>query len=87
MFKIGDVVQVKSGGPAMTVLAVGDEVECVWYGEESETFRREKLPAILLEAVEFEEEDDNKNSEEDEEDEDQSEDEDEQDDEDQDKAA
>lgn len=87
MFKIGDVVQVKSGGPAMTVLAVGDEVECVWYGEESETFRREKLPAILLEAVEFEEDDKEKNSDEDEEDEDQPEDDEEEDEEDQDKAA
>lgn len=80
MFKIGDVVQLKSGGPAMTVLTVSDEVECVWYGEESETFRREKLPAILLEAVEFEEGDTNKNSDDEDEDEDQSEDEEEEED-------
>jgi uncharacterized protein YodC (DUF2158 family) len=55
MFKIGDVVQVKSGGPAMTVLAVGDEVECLWYAEGGEAFRRDTLPAICLEPVEFEE--------------------------------
>lgn len=56
MFKIGDVVQLKSGGPAMTVLATGEEVECLFYGEESETFRRESLPAFALERVEFEDE-------------------------------
>jgi uncharacterized protein YodC (DUF2158 family) len=55
MFKIGDVVQVKSGGPAMTVLAIGDMVECLWYAEGGEAFRRDMLPAICLEAVEFEE--------------------------------
>lgn len=69
MFKIGDVVQVKSGGPAMTVLSVGDQVECLWYGEENETFLRESLPAFVLEAVEFEEEDKNKNSDDDDSDE------------------
>lgn len=54
MFKIGDVVQVKSGGPAMTVVAPGDEVECLWFSEGTETFRRDKLPATALEPVEFE---------------------------------
>ncbi|MCA1951706.1 MAG: YodC family protein [Hyphomicrobiales bacterium] len=55
MFKIGDVVQVKSGGPAMTVIALGDQVECLWFAEASETFRRDMLPAVCLEPVEFEE--------------------------------
>ncbi|KAF0231402.1 MAG: hypothetical protein FD175_703 [Beijerinckiaceae bacterium] len=69
MFNIGDVVQVKSGGPAMTVLSDGDQVECVWFAEVAEVFHREKLPAICLEAVEFEE-DDKENAEDEDEDED-----------------
>ena len=53
MLKIGDVVQVKSGGPAMTVLATGDMVECLWFAETAEQFRREQLPLACLEPVEF----------------------------------
>lgn len=68
MFKIGDVVQVKSGGPAMTVLAAGESVECLWFAEASETFHRESLPAVCLEAIEFEE--DEKDEEDDNDDED-----------------
>jgi uncharacterized protein YodC (DUF2158 family) len=32
-FKIGDIVQLKSGGPEMTVTGIGDEglVYCVWF--------------------------------------------------------
>jgi hypothetical protein len=30
-------------------------VECLWYAEGGEAFRRDMLPAICLEAVEFEE--------------------------------
>lgn len=58
MFKIGDVVQLKSGGPAMTVVAMGDaeQVECLFYAEAADMFRRETLPAIVLESVEFEDE-------------------------------
>lgn len=56
MFKIGDVVQVKSGGPAMSVLNEGDQVECLWFAEGTEAFHREKFPAVCLEPVEFEEE-------------------------------
>lgn len=72
MFNIGDVVQVKSGGPAMTVLTSGDEVECLWFADVTEVFHREKLPAICLEAVEFEA--DEKEKDEDDEDEDEDED-------------
>lgn len=66
MFNIGDVVQVKSGGPAMTVLATGEMVECLWFADVAEVFHRESLPAICLEAVQFEPED--KSDDEDEED-------------------
>lgn len=57
MFKIGDVVQMKSGGPAMSVLSEGEQVECLWFAEGTETFNRETFPALCLESVEFEEED------------------------------
>ena len=33
-FQIGDVVEMKSGGPQMTVKKIGDDgVECVWFDE------------------------------------------------------
>jgi uncharacterized protein YodC (DUF2158 family) len=65
MFKIGDIVQVKSGGPAMSVLTEGDQVECLWFAEGAEAFHRENFPAVCLEPIEFEEEGD-KNEEDDE---------------------
>lgn len=36
-FKIGDVVQLKSGGPLMTVSSVGEKstVNCYWFNEKS----------------------------------------------------
>lgn len=47
--KAGDVVVLKSGGQALTVSEVTEEmVECVWIGEEGDLFR-EKLPASVLE--------------------------------------
>ena len=53
-FKPGDVVVLKSGGPAMTVAAVEeDDVKCLWIGEEGELFR-EEIPAIALELIETE---------------------------------
>lgn len=34
-FEVGDLVQLKSGGPTMTVLAVSDAwVACAWFGRE-----------------------------------------------------
>lgn len=47
--KAGDVVILKSGGQALTVAEVTDEmVECIWLGEEGGLFR-EKLPSAVLE--------------------------------------
>ncbi len=69
--KAGDVVVLKSGGQALTVADVTDEmVECIWIGEEGDLFR-EKLPASVLELVtidisEEEDEEDDEDSEEDE---------------------
>jgi uncharacterized protein YodC (DUF2158 family) len=51
--KAGDIVVLKSGGPALTVAEInGESVECVWIGEDGELFR-EELPSIVLDAVEM----------------------------------
>lgn len=72
-FKIGDVVQLKSGGPAMTVLDVGKDaaktVAVVWYAEEEEQFRRDSFPEICLDRIEYDDEDDLEDEEDEEDDE------------------
>ncbi len=48
-FAPGQVVNLKSGGQPLTVVAVDeDTVECMWLGEEGDLFR-ESIPAIALE--------------------------------------
>lgn len=50
-FKTGEVVVLKSGGPAMTVAHVDSEsVLCIWI-EKNKTFR-EPFPPIILEKFE-----------------------------------
>lgn len=35
VFKVGDVVQLKSGSPKMTIISVNDDAAyCNWFGEE-----------------------------------------------------
>ncbi len=73
-FSKGDVVIVKSGGPALTVVDVDDdEVKCLYFAEELGEFKKTTLPAFVLESYEEDEEED----EEDEEDEEEEEEEDE----------
>ncbi len=73
--KAGDVVVLKSGGQALTVAEVNDEmVACVWIGEEGDLFR-ESLPSAVLELAHIdmsddEDEDDHHEDEESEDDED-----------------
>jgi len=56
--KAGDVVVLKSGGQALTVSEVTDEmIECVCIGEEGDLFR-EKLPASVLELAHIDMSDD-----------------------------
>lgn len=61
--KAGDVVMLKSGGMPLTVAEVdGNDIECVWLGEEGDLFR-ETLPRAVLDIAlvmsdEDEEEDD-----------------------------
>ncbi len=48
-FVPGQVVNLKSGGQPLTVVALdGDSVECIWLGEEGDLFR-ESIPAVALE--------------------------------------
>jgi uncharacterized protein YodC (DUF2158 family) len=66
--KPGDVVLLKSGGPSMTVVSVGeDEIGCIWIGDEGELFR-ETFPSIALDMVETDLEKDDDDDDDDEED-------------------
>ena len=65
--KPGDVVILKSGGHPLSVVEVnGDNVACVWMGNEGDLFR-ETLPLAVLELAEPEEEDDEEDDDEEEE--------------------
>ena len=56
--KAGDVVVLKSGGQALTVAEVDDEmISCVWIGEEGDLFR-ETLPSAVLELAHIDMSDD-----------------------------
>ena len=52
-FNVGDVVQLRSGGPEMTVLAVlrGNVATCVWFTHE-DAIRSKKIPLVALMTVE-----------------------------------
>jgi uncharacterized protein YodC (DUF2158 family) len=58
-FKKGDIVQLKSGGPAMVVTGkTGDGVQVLWYGEVADDIKTGTVPAFSLVAAEIEEVDD-----------------------------
>ena len=57
-FKKGDIVQLKSGGPAMVVTGgTGENVEVLWYGEMADEIRTTSVPAFCLVEAEIEEAD------------------------------
>lgn len=68
-FEPGDIAQLKSGSPALTVLAtVGTDVTVIWYAEEMSEFRTHTIPAIALEGlelIEYDEDEDDEDSDED----------------------
>jgi len=65
--KPGDVVILKSGGHALSVVEVTDgNVVCVWMGNEGDLFR-ETLPLAVLELVEHDDDDDHDEDEDEEE--------------------
>ncbi|MBC8377069.1 MAG: DUF2158 domain-containing protein [FCB group bacterium] len=51
--KIGSVVQLKSGGPLLTVSSVENRISCQWFDESGAlqrgAFRREQLKVIEVE--------------------------------------
>ncbi len=51
-FKPGDTVQLNSGGPLMTVMAVsGAEVQCQWF-DAKKVLQKETFLAVVLSAYE-----------------------------------
>lgn len=64
-FPAGSIVVLKSGGPAMTVVAASEEgVECIWMSDVGE-LSRDVIPAIALEAVEVSDDEDDEEDDED----------------------
>jgi uncharacterized protein YodC (DUF2158 family) len=57
-FSIGDVVQLKSGGPLLTVTEVEDDtVHCIFFSEEIGEFRMHSFAPVLLAGVDIDDED------------------------------
>ncbi len=57
-FAAGEVVILKSGGVAMTVIAIDEEeAVCVWTGDDGDLFR-ETIPMIALQIAHLSDEDD-----------------------------
>lgn len=55
-FNKGDIVQLKSGGPAMIVTGqTGETVQCLWYGEIADDLRTGSVPDFCLVEAEIEE--------------------------------
>lgn len=55
-FNKGDIVQLKSGGPAMIVTGqTGETVQCLWYGEVADDVRTGSVPDFCLVEAEIEE--------------------------------
>ncbi len=70
-FQPGDVVQLKSSGPAMTVVAVeADGVHVLWYGEADDSVKSHVIPVVALERLTDFDDDDDEYDDDDDEDED-----------------
>ena len=66
-FEPGDIVQLKSFGPAMTVLSVnGEGVQVLWYGEVNDEVKTHVIPAIALEKITVLDDDDDDDDDDDE---------------------
>jgi uncharacterized protein YodC (DUF2158 family) len=58
-FQPGDIVQLKSLGPAMTVTETKEEgVHCLWYAEMSDEIKTHVIPAICLEKIDIDDAED-----------------------------
>jgi uncharacterized protein YodC (DUF2158 family) len=70
-FEPGDIVQLKSFGPAMTVIAVtGEGVQVLWYGEVNDDVKTHVIPAIALEKITVLDEEDDEDEDDDDDDDD-----------------
>ncbi len=57
-FKKGDIVQLKSGGPAMVVTGLsGEGVQILWYGEMVDEIKTATVPGFSLIEAEIEDAD------------------------------
>ncbi|WP_395664327.1 YodC family protein [Methylocella sp.] len=66
-FAPGDIVQLKSFGPAMTVVSVTDEgVNAIWYDEVDGDLKTRFVPAVALVRIELGAPDDEEDEEDDE---------------------
>jgi uncharacterized protein YodC (DUF2158 family) len=64
-FSAGSIVVLKSGGPAMTVVAANEDgVECIWMSDVGE-LSRDVIPAVALEQVEIGDDEDDEEEDED----------------------
>jgi uncharacterized protein YodC (DUF2158 family) len=65
----GDVVMLRSGGPALTVTGIdGETVRCLWYADEAEVFRTADLPLVALTEIETDEDEEDEEDEQDDDD-------------------
>jgi len=55
-FAVGDVVELKSGSPHMTVIEVGADIQVLWYTSDK-GLQRERFPAAALEKTDLNEPD------------------------------
>ena len=55
----GEIVQLKSGGPLMTVVTVEDKrITCMWYAQEQGEFRTLVFELAGLDEIDIEDDDD-----------------------------
>ncbi|ACB93718.1 YodC family protein [Beijerinckia indica] len=58
-FEAGDIVQLKSGGPAMTVSGSSAEgIHCLWFAEISGEVKSAVIPPICLELIVLDDDED-----------------------------
>lgn len=55
----GDVVQLKSGGPLMTVVSVDKaEARCIWHSQSAEDIRSAAIPVVALDHIDLADDED-----------------------------
>lgn len=68
--KLGSIVQLQSGGPQMTVVALATTAVAQWYVNAATGFRKEEFPVAALKLVDADEDEDDEDDEDENEDED-----------------